>query len=45
VRKPVGVETVRKGEAVLSSGPRAGTAVVTVGSAELFGAEYEFEPE
>jgi hypothetical protein len=45
VRRPISVETVRKGEAILSHGPPAGTAVVTVGSAELFGAEYEFEPE
>ena len=45
VRKPVDVETVRKGEAILSKGPRVGMAVVTVGSAELFGTEYEFEPE
>jgi hypothetical protein len=45
VRRPVSVETVKKGEAILSHGPPVGTAVVTVGSAELFGTEYEFEPE
>jgi hypothetical protein len=45
VRRPIKVETVRRGKAILSQGPRVGTAVVTVGSAELFGAEYEFEPE
>jgi ABC-type Fe3+-hydroxamate transport system substrate-binding protein len=45
VRRPISVETVRKGEAILSRGPPVGTAVVTVGSAELFGVEYEFEPE
>ena len=45
VRKPISVRTVKKGEAILSQGPPAGTAVVTVGSAELFGTEYEFEPE
>jgi hypothetical protein len=45
VRQPVTVDTVRNGVAILSKGPAAGTAVVTVGSAELFGAEYEFEPE
>jgi hypothetical protein len=45
VRRPVSVETVRKGEAILSRGPPVGTTVVTVGSAELFGVEYEFEPE
>jgi hypothetical protein len=45
VRQPVSVKTVRNGEAILSHGPPVGTAVVTVGSPELFGAEYEFEPE
>jgi hypothetical protein len=45
VRRPVTVETVKKGEAIVSHGPPVGTAVVTVGSPELFGAEYEFEPE
>jgi hypothetical protein len=45
VRLPIRVKTVRRGEAILSHGPPVGTAVVTVGTAELFGAEYEFEPE
>jgi 3D (Asp-Asp-Asp) domain-containing protein len=45
VRRPVSVKTVRNGEAILSHGPPAGTTVVTVGSPELFGVEYEFEPE
>jgi hypothetical protein len=45
VRQPVRVQTVRKGEAILSQGPPVGTVVVTVGSPELFGVEYEFEPE
>ena len=45
VRRPITVQTVRHGEAILSQGPPAGTAVVTVGNAELFGAEFEFEPE
>jgi hypothetical protein len=45
VRQPVGVEKVKEGLAILSHGPPVGTAVVTVGSPELFGAEYEFEPE
>ena len=45
VRRPITVETVKNGEAILSKGPPVGTAVVTVGSAELFGVEYEFEPE
>ena len=45
VRRPIEVETIRGRDAILSKGPPAGTAVVTVGSPELFGAEYEFEPE
>jgi hypothetical protein len=45
VRRSITVQTVRNGEAILSHGPPAGTSVVTVGNAELFGAEYEFEPE
>jgi hypothetical protein len=45
VRRPISVETVRKGKAILSHGPPVGTVVVTVGSPELFGVEYEFEPE
>jgi hypothetical protein len=45
VRQPIKVRTVRNGRAILSKGPAVGTAVVTVGSAELFGTEYEFEPE
>jgi len=45
VRRPLGIATVRDGEAILSKGPPVGTAVVTVGSPELYGVEYEFEPE
>jgi hypothetical protein len=45
VRQTIRVQTVKGGEAILSHGPPVGTAVVTVGSAELFGTEYEFEPE
>jgi hypothetical protein len=45
VRQTISVKTVRNGEAILSKGPPVGTAVVTVGTAELFGTEYEFEPE
>jgi hypothetical protein len=45
IRRPVKVRTVRHGVAILSKGPAAGTEVVTVGVPELFGAEYEFEPE
>jgi hypothetical protein len=45
VRRPITVRTVKNDEAILSHGPPVGTQVVTVGNAELFGAEYEFEPE
>ena len=45
VRRPITVTTVKGDEAILSHGPPVGTKVVTVGTAELFGAEYEFEPE
>jgi membrane fusion protein, heavy metal efflux system len=36
------VRFVRDGLAVLASGPKAGTKVVTAGAAELFGAETGF---
>ncbi|HEX6468984.1 MAG TPA: efflux RND transporter permease subunit [Streptosporangiaceae bacterium] len=39
-RVPIRVGRVGDGLAVLRSGPRPGTAVVSVGSAELYGAEY-----
>jgi hypothetical protein len=39
VRQRVVVETVASGDAVLSDGPAVGTAVVTVGAAELFSTE------
>lgn len=39
VRAPIVVETIRGDRAVLSKGPPVGTMVVTVGVAELFGAE------
>ena len=45
VRRPITVRTVKNDEAILSQGPPVGTPVVTVGTAELFGAEFEFEPE
>ena len=41
VRHAIRVEYIRGDRAVLSQGPPAGTAVVTVGAAELFGAEFE----
>jgi hypothetical protein len=40
VRHDVRVAEVAGGRAILTSGPRAGTKVVTVGSAELWGLEY-----
>jgi len=43
VRAPITIDYIKGDVAVLSDGPSSGTAVVTVGSAELFGAEFEFE--
>jgi hypothetical protein len=40
VRAPIVVDRVEGASAYLSQGPPAGTAVVTVGAAELFGAEF-----
>jgi hypothetical protein len=40
VREPVKVDSIDGGLAVLASGPPAGTAVVTVGTAELLGMEF-----
>jgi hypothetical protein len=39
VRHPIVVDYIDDDEAILSDGPSAGIAVVTVGAAELFGAE------
>jgi hypothetical protein len=41
VRSPITVESIAGNDAILSAGPDAGTAVVTVGTAELFGSEQE----
>lgn len=41
VRHRIHVDYIRGDRAVLSQGPPSGTAVVTVGAAELFGAEFE----
>jgi hypothetical protein len=38
-RAPIAVESISGDEAVLSDGPAAGTPVVIVGAAELYGAE------
>jgi hypothetical protein len=45
VRSPITVVTIDGNRAVLSSGPAAGTQVVTVGAAELLGTEYEVGEE
>jgi hypothetical protein len=45
VRRSIGVRYIKRGRAFLSDGPPAGTAVVTVGSQELFGTEYEVEED
>ena len=45
VRHPIDVNNVTGGRAFLSRGPPAGTAVVTVGSQELYGTEYEVEED
>ncbi|HEV8265300.1 MAG TPA: hypothetical protein VGQ06_10130 [Gemmatimonadales bacterium] len=41
IRHRIHVDYISGDRAVLSQGPPAGTAVVTVGAAELFGAEFE----
>ena len=45
VRHPISVDHIDHGRAFLTNGPRSGTAVVTVGSQELFGTEYEVEED
>jgi hypothetical protein len=45
VRHPITVRRIAGQRALLSSGPPVGTAVVTVGSQELFGTEYEVEED
>lgn len=45
VRQAIDVDSIRGDVAVLSEGPLAGTAVVTVGAAELLGAELGVEGE
>jgi hypothetical protein len=40
VRAPIVIHAIEGGDALLRSGPAHGTAVVTVGAAELFGAEF-----
>jgi hypothetical protein len=45
VRHSISVDRIDGGQAILSNGPPAGTAVVTVGSQELYGVEYEVEED
>lgn len=45
VRHRIAVTHIRGSVAVLSSGPPAGAAVVTVGAAELLGTEYDISGE
>lgn len=45
VRHPITVDHIDGDKVVLSDGPDAGMQVVTVGAAELYGAEIEFEEE
>jgi hypothetical protein len=40
VRQPIKIDTIAGDEVLLADGPPAGTAVVTVGGAELFGTEF-----
>jgi hypothetical protein len=40
VRQPIAIDTIVEDEVILVSGPPAGTAVVTVGGAELYGTEF-----
>jgi hypothetical protein len=40
VRAPIAIQAIEGAEALLRSGPAPGTAVVSVGAAELFGAEF-----
>jgi preprotein translocase subunit SecF len=43
VRERLDVDTIQGNMAVVSAGPSVGTRVVTVGAAELYGAEFEFQ--
>jgi hypothetical protein len=45
VREPITVRRIDGNRALLSDGPPAGTAVVTVGAAEILGTEYEVGEE
>ena len=45
VREPIVIDYIDGDQAFLSKGPAADSAVVTVGAAELYGTESEFEEE
>jgi hypothetical protein len=45
VREPITIVAIGDATALLSAGPPAGTAVVTVGAAELLGTEYNISGE
>lgn len=45
VRQKIKVDRIDGDKAILAQGPAAGTKVVTVGAAELYGSESEFEEE
>jgi hypothetical protein len=45
VRQPITIAKIQGNIAVLSAGPPVGAAVVTVGSAELLGTEYDISGE
>jgi hypothetical protein len=45
VRQPIKIDAIQGRVAVLSSGPPAGAAVVTVGAPELLGTEYDISGE
>jgi hypothetical protein len=45
VRHSIAVRRIVGGRALLTRGPRSGTAVVTVGGQELFGTEYAVEED
>ena len=43
VRQALEIESIDGDEAILSDGPSTGTRVVSVGTPELYGAEFEFQ--
>jgi hypothetical protein len=45
MRQEITVDSIQGDQVLLSKGPEAGTAVVTLGATELFGSESEFEEE